>query len=141
MSLFVGELFHLQFLSKNIFKDCFYELLRGYIIQYYKYRDNKGVVHYESYIQCILIIIEKMSSNYDKLMRSKNVDDLDVVISEMLESTAVEDANFEYVCDYLEILRRINERLPSSRFKIKFLLEDFRCVKILKKEKDNVDNK
>lgn len=46
MSLFVGELFNIRFLSKYVFKDCFYELVRSYILQYNKYRGNKSIFYY-----------------------------------------------------------------------------------------------
>ena len=38
------------------------------------------------------------------------------------------------------MLKVLNQRLPSNRFKITFLLEDFRCSKHLKKEKENLNN-
>jgi len=38
------------------------------------------------------------------------------------------------------VLKVLNQRLPSNRFKITFLLEDFRCSKHLKKEKENLNN-
>lgn len=38
------------------------------------------------------------------------------------------------------MLKVLNQGLPSNRFKITFLLEDFRCSKHLKKEKENLNN-
>jgi len=38
------------------------------------------------------------------------------------------------------VLKVLNQGLPSNRFKITFLLEDFRCSKHLKKEKENLNN-
>ena len=46
MSEFIGELLNIKYLSKYIFSDCFYELIRNYILQYFKYKDNKAIIYY-----------------------------------------------------------------------------------------------
>ena len=77
MNQFVGELINSQFLSKYIFSDCFYELIRNYIMEYYKYKDNKSIIYYETYVECVIRIIEKMGPFYDKILLKKNTEDAD----------------------------------------------------------------
>jgi hypothetical protein len=48
--------------------------------------------------------------------------------------------NYEEIVDYIMVLRTINEKLPSQRFKIAFLLEDFRCNKVIKKREEEDEN-
>lgn len=81
-----------------------------------------------------------MSRYYEELMEKKNIENLEQVLNELLKSSQDEDFNFTHICDFIELLKMINERLPSQRFKITFLLEDFRCSKILKKEKETLNN-
>jgi hypothetical protein len=137
----MGALLNLRFLSKYIFCDCFYELIRSYVFHYNKYKDNKAVFYYECYIECALKIIEKMASYYDELLLKKNNEDVETVTNELIHSADKEEEdNFTHVCDFMAVLRKLNERLPSSRFKITFMLEDFRCSKLLKKEKESLNN-
>lgn len=48
--------------------------------------------------------------------------------------------NYSEIVDYVMVLRAMNEKLPSQRFKIAFLLEDFRCNKVIKKHEDEDEN-
>lgn len=81
-----------------------------------------------------------MNNYYDELLQKKTTNNLQSVMSELLESPTKEDQNFTHICDYIELLRIINEKLPSQRFKITFLLEDFRCSKVLNREREILNN-
>lgn len=81
MSYFIGELFNNRFLSKYIFTDCFYELVRCYVLQYQKYKSNKSVFYYETYIECVVKIIERMNTEYDDLIAKQNNSDLESVLN------------------------------------------------------------
>lgn len=81
-----------------------------------------------------------MNKYYEELLNKKNTDSVKDVVNELLESPSLEDHNFKFVCDYIEVLKSINEKLPSQRFKITFLLEDFRCSRIINKSKETLDN-
>ena len=74
-----------------------------------------------------------MSTHYDKLIKKSNTCSLETVVNEILNLSNNIHYNFLHICDYVEVLKTINARLPSQRFKITFLLEDFRCSKAIKK--------
>jgi hypothetical protein len=81
-----------------------------------------------------------MGSYYDDLLVKKDNENTESIVKELIDSVHKEEANFSHIYDFLDVLRALNERLPSNRFKITFLLEDFRCSKHLKKEKESLKN-
>ena len=109
-------------------------------MQYQKHKEDKSVMYYETFVECAIKIIENMGDYYDQLQLKKNTSDTQAVIRQLLEPANCEDANFPHICDFVEVLVQLNSMMPSHRFKITFLLEDFKCSKRLQKERDNLDN-
>ena len=53
-------------------------------MEYYKYKDNKSIIYYETYVECVIRIIEKMGPFYDKILLKKNTEDADEVLKNLL---------------------------------------------------------
>ena len=95
MSEFIGELLNIRYLSKYIFCDCFYELVRGYVVHYNQYKSTKSIIFYETYVECIVKIIEKMGQHYDHLLAKKDHTDMNEVVNIILDSCDKEEQHFE----------------------------------------------
>lgn len=53
-------------------------------MEYYKYKDNKSIFYYETYVECVIRIIEKMGLFYDKILLKKNTEDVEEVLKNLL---------------------------------------------------------
>ena len=76
-----------------------------------------------------------MGDRYEILLQKHKNSNINLICDTIQTLCDEEEANFTEICDFIEILKEINKRMPSQRFKISFLLEDFRCSKAIKKEK------
>lgn len=74
-----------------------------------------------------------MGSKYDQILAKKSSINVSSICDILLSSDFSEENEYTTITDFIEVLREINLRLPSQRFKIAFLLEDFRCSKALKR--------
>lgn len=74
-----------------------------------------------------------MGSKYDQILNKKSRINVSSICDILLSSDFSEENEYTTITDFIEVLREINRRLPSQRFKIAFLLEDFRCSKAIKR--------
>ena len=89
---------------------------------YHDHSKDQHFYYHETYIECITKMIEKMGSKYDQLLKSSPHSPIDAAIPDLLNIDLPSDYNFTHICDFTAVLRAINERLPSQRHKITFLL-------------------
>ena len=80
-----------------------------------------------------------MADKYDKLIKRKESAEIEDIMAFLLKNYQNKNVNFQFDCNYIDLLKEINRKLPSQRYKIKFLLEDFRCNLALRRniDKDN----
>lgn len=78
-------------------------------------------------------MIESMGDQYSKLLSKGTDKGISAICDTILATYDIDDTNFTEICDFVEVLKELNKRMPSQRFKISFLLEDFRCSKALKR--------
>lgn len=81
-----------------------------------------------------------MGKRYDDLLKKKTSSNIDSICAFLLLNYQNQDMNYEEIVDYVMVLRAMNEKLPSQRFKIAFLLEDFRCNKVIKRHEEQDEN-
>ena len=82
-----------------------------------------------------------MGSRYDQILAKKSSINVSTICDILLlNSDFSEENEYTTITDFIEVLREINRRLPSQRFKIAFLLEDFRCSKALKRVEESDQN-
>ena len=74
-----------------------------------------------------------MGSKYDQILNKKSRINVSSTCHILRSSDFSEENEYTTSTDFIEVLREINRRLPSQRFKIAFLLEDFRCSKAIKR--------
>ena len=63
-------------------------------MEYYKYKDNKSIIYYETYVECVIRIIEKMGPFYDKILLKKNTEDVEEVLKMLFECCDKPENNF-----------------------------------------------
>jgi hypothetical protein len=73
--------------------------MHKYIIEYYQNREGK-YFYFETYIECIIKLIEKMSSHYDRMIEKSNTKNLENVVSQIFDTSNPINFNFSYICDY-----------------------------------------
>ena len=70
------------------------------MIEYYKNGDGKNF-YFETYVECIVKVIEKMSTHYDKMVKKSNTKNMEEVVNQILDTSNPINFNFSYICDYV----------------------------------------
>ena len=71
-------------MNESSFSDIFGNYNQIKLDEYYKYKDNQSIIYYETYVECVIRIIEKMGPFYDKILLKKNTEDADEVLKNLL---------------------------------------------------------